>query len=74
MNPLQAVNMPEPAGRPRGTETRRRTRELLELLAGGSTLAEAAKSARVKPERVLRLLEDREFRAAYCTLAEAKAA
>lgn len=66
--------MPEPLGRPRGVETRRRTRELLELLAGGSTLAEAAKGARVKPERVLRLLEDSDFRAAYVTLSQAKVA
>lgn len=66
--------MPEPVGRPRGPETRRRTKQLLELLAGGATLADAAREARVKPDRVLRLLEDREFRTAYCTLAEAKAA
>jgi predicted protein tyrosine phosphatase len=71
---LKAVTMPETLGRPRGTETRRRTTELLRLLAAGHTLHEAATEARVKPERVLRLFEDKQFRAAYVTLVEKVAA
>jgi hypothetical protein len=52
-------------GRPRAGETERRTRELLEHVAGGATLVDAAKAAHVKPERVLRLLDDGAFFAVY---------
>lgn len=60
------------AGRPRGSETRRRTRELLAHLAAGKTLVDAARDARVKPERVLRLLDEPEFFAAYVAFRDAE--
>lgn len=53
------------AGRPRGSESKARTRELLRLLVGGATLADAAKQARVKPDRVLTLLDEPDFYAVY---------
>lgn len=49
-------------GRPNRHESRRRTQELLRRLADGESLADAAKGAQVKPERVLTLLADRPFR------------
>lgn len=58
-------------GRPRGAETRRRTRHLLELVAAGEALRDAARTACVKPERVLSLLEEPEFRAALFALLDA---
>lgn len=61
-------------GRPRGSETRRRTRELLAYLADGLTLRQAAKEARVKPDRVLGLLEEDEFLNAYLALRDAEQA
>lgn len=55
-------------GRPTRHETKRRTKELLRLLAEGSTLADAARVAQVKPERVLTLMADAPFREAVVTL------
>lgn len=49
-------------GRPRGSESDARVRELLRHLAGGASLRDAARQARVKPERVLGLLADPSFR------------
>ena len=57
-------------GRPRGAESRQRTRALLQLLADGVPLHEAAKAAQVKPERILRLMADPGFRAATWALLE----
>lgn len=54
--------------RPDRHETRRRTREMLRLLTEGQTLTDAAKTAQVEPERVLRLLDDPGFRAATVLL------
>lgn len=53
------------AGRPRASDTRARTKELLRLLTIGTPLAEAAIQAKVKPERVLRLLDSEEFFQVY---------
>lgn len=50
-------------GRPCAADTAARTRELIRHLADGATFSQAAKLARVKPERVLRLLDEPEFRA-----------
>jgi hypothetical protein len=61
-------------GRPRGHDSQRRTRELLERLAEGVSLADAAREARVKPDRVLRLMADPQFRSAVCVLLERQAA
>jgi hypothetical protein len=62
-----------PPGRPRGRESRRRTHELLRLLAAGETLRDAARLAGVKAERVLRLLDDDSaFRAAVFYLLDAR--
>ena len=44
------------AGRPRGAESKRRRDEFLRLVLDGVDPAEAAKTARVKPERALALL------------------
>lgn len=57
-------------GRPRGSETRRRTQEFLRLLGQGVAPVDAARVAGVKPDRVLRLLGDPTFRLAVCTLLE----
>lgn len=59
------MDSPRPAGRPRAGESQRRTRELLEHVAAGDSLVDAAKAAKVKPERVLRLLDDAAFFAVY---------
>ena len=59
------------AGRPRSHESRQRTQDLLRLLGQGVPLADAARQAGVKPERVLRLLSDSAFRQATCSLLEA---
>ena len=61
-------------GRPRGSDSRRRTRELLGHLADGLPLRDAAKVAKVKPDRVLGLMADPQFRSAVCTLLERQAA
>jgi hypothetical protein len=52
-------------GRPRGHETALRTRDLLERVSNGEPLVDAARNAHVKPERVLRLLDDAAFFAVY---------
>lgn len=52
-------------GRPRAFETRRRTGELLRHVAAGAPLVLAARQANVDPVRVLRLLDEPEFFAAY---------
>jgi hypothetical protein len=59
------MDAPRVAGRPRAGESRRRTMELLEHVAAGDTLVDAARAAKVKPERVLRLLDDGAFFAVY---------
>lgn len=51
--------------RPRAFETCRRTRELLRHVAAGVPLVLAAKQANVDPARVLRLLDEPDFFAAY---------
>lgn len=58
------------AGRPRGAESKLRSDELLRLLASGVSLREAARAARVKPDRVLTLMADPHFRAATYALLE----
>lgn len=50
--------------RPRGPESDQRVKDLLRLLAAGRSLREAAREARVKPDRVLGLLADPTFRRA----------
>jgi hypothetical protein len=55
-------------GRPRGRDSQGRTRELLGHLADGRSLRDAARLARVKPDRVLRLLERDDFWAAVSAL------
>lgn len=50
-------------GRPRGFESRRRTREFLRLLAEGESPLAAAREASVSPSRALRLLDDPGVRA-----------
>lgn len=60
--------MSENIGRPRSHETRRRTHEMLGHVARGTSLLEAAREARVKPERVLRLLDLPEFLAVYVAI------
>lgn len=64
--------MPPTGGRPRAGETRERTRRFLQLLADGLPPHEAARAAGVKPERVLRLLADPQFRGALVALLEAQ--
>lgn len=47
---------PTPIGRPRKADTNARRDEFLRLVFEGVDLAEAAKRARVKPERALAIL------------------
>lgn len=49
------------AGRPRGHDSRRRTRELLAHLAAGRSLEESVALARMSPRRLVRLLDDDDF-------------
>lgn len=51
----------ESRGRPRGFESRRRTKELVRLVSIGTPLVVAARESGVKPARVLRLLDDPAF-------------
>lgn len=53
--------MTQLAGRPRRTESTRRQREMLRLLAAGRTWQDAARLARVKPDTVLGLLDRPDF-------------
>lgn len=56
-------------GRPRGPESRRRVKHMLELLAGGHSLPDAAANAGVDARRVLGELEsDLGFRGAVFAL------
>lgn len=48
--------MGQPVGRPRDAESRARRDEFLRLVSEGVTCDEAAKRARVKPERALAIL------------------
>lgn len=48
--------VPTPIGRPRKAETNARRDEFLRLVFAGVDLDEAAKLARVKPERALAIL------------------
>jgi hypothetical protein len=57
-------------GRPSSDDTRARTRELLRHLASGLGLRDAARRAKVKPDRVLGLLDEDEFWSAYVALRE----
>lgn len=57
--------MPGQGGRPRGAESRRRAQEMLRRIAEGESPKDAARNAKVKPERVLTLLGDDAFFAAY---------
>lgn len=57
--------MPGQGGRPRGFESRRRAQEMLRRIADGESPKDAARNAKVKPERVLTLLGDDAFFAAY---------
>lgn len=61
-------------GRPRGRDSHQRTRELLAHLADGLPLRDAARAAKVKPDRVLGLMADPQFRSAVCSLLESRAA
>lgn len=66
---MLAVERPwDRPGRPSAADSEARTRELLRHLAGGCSLVAAADLARVKPARVLRLLEDPDFFAAFLEL------
>lgn len=60
-------------GRPSFDESELRTRELLRRVAAGDSLLDAARAARVKPERVLRLLDEPEFFAAVVALLRGRA-
>lgn len=62
--------MSSPQGRPRREETRLRTREFLHLVAAGEPPHKAARKARVKPDRIVRLLGEPGFRRALCQLLE----
>lgn len=44
-------------GRPRGPESDRRRREFIRLVIAGTPLLDAAREARIKPERALALLD-----------------
>lgn len=57
--------MPASGGRPRDVESRRRAQEMLARIAAGESPKDAARNAHVKPERVLTLLGDDAFFAAY---------
>ena len=66
--------MSESAGRPRGFESRRRTRLLVELIATGTAPIEAVRKSGVSSARVVRLLEDPAFLAVLRAGAELREA
>jgi hypothetical protein len=49
-------------GRPKAAESERRRVEFVRLVAAGTPLVEAARIARIKPERALALLDTPEMR------------
>lgn len=60
--------------RPRGSDSRSRTRALLGFLAAGTPLREAAKLAKVDAGRALTLMQDPQFRKTVDALLDQQAA
>lgn len=58
-------------GRPRGSESEARVTKLLWFLRDGVPVRDAARLARVSPERVLLLMDDSAFRQAAVALIDA---
>lgn len=60
-------------GRPRAIESQRRRHQFLRLLANGATWREAAREARIKPDAVLTMLDQPEFRTVVAALLDGRA-
>lgn len=60
-------------GRPRAGESARRRHEFLRLLGEGHTWRDAAREARIKPDAVLTMLDQPEFRTVVTALLEGRA-